>query len=167
MRIAAVSDIHGNLGALEAVLTDVKDQRVDLIVNLGDTCSDPLQPQETLELLRGLAIPTIAGNHERQLLTLPIVAMGPSDRHAARSLTEEQFGWLRDLPATLRPVEGVLMVHGTVRSDLEYLLNTVTHKGCARRLSRRSRSEHWVPRPHSSCVATPISRDKCGSPTGR
>lgn len=129
MRIAAVSDIHGNLGALEAVLTDVADQRVDLIVNLGDICSGPLQPQETLELLRGLPVPTIAGNHERQLLTLPMEALRPSDEYAARSLTEEQFGWLRDLPATLRPVEDVLMVHGTVRSDIEYFLETVTHEG--------------------------------------
>ena len=76
MRIAAISDIHGNLGALEAVLTGVADLGVDLIVNLGDICSGPLQPRETLELLRGLAVPTIAGNHERQLLTLPMEAMG-------------------------------------------------------------------------------------------
>jgi putative phosphoesterase len=129
MRIAAISDIHGNLGALEAVLTDIADQGVDLIVNLGDICSGPLQPRATLELLRDLAFPTIAGNHERQLLTLPVEAMGPSDRYAAQSLTEEHFSWLRELPAALRPIEGVLMVHGTVRSDLEYFLETVTHEG--------------------------------------
>ena len=117
MRIAAVPDIHGNLGALEAVLTDVADQGVDLIVNLGDICSGSLQPQETLELLRSLAVPTIAGNHKRQLLTLPMEAMGPSDGYAARSLTKEQFGWLRDLPVTLRPIEGVLIGprHGAQR----------------------------------------------------
>lgn len=126
MRIAALSAIHGNLGALEAVFRDVADQGVDLIVNLGDICSGPLQPQETLELLRGLSLPTIAGNHGRQLLTLPMEAMGPSNEYAAQLLTEEQFDRLRDLPATLRPVEGVLMVHGTVRSDLEYFLETVT-----------------------------------------
>ncbi|SEN03187.1 Calcineurin-like phosphoesterase superfamily domain-containing protein [Sphingomonas gellani] len=55
MKIAAISDIHGNLGALKAVLADAAEQRADLIVNLGDICSGGLQPAETAELLRGLA----------------------------------------------------------------------------------------------------------------
>jgi predicted phosphodiesterase len=45
MRIAVLSDIHGNLPALDAVIADVQRQRADLIVNLGDIVSGPLQPR--------------------------------------------------------------------------------------------------------------------------
>jgi len=49
MRIALVSDIHGNLPALEAVVSHIKRQGVDLIVNLGDSLSGPLLPLETAQ----------------------------------------------------------------------------------------------------------------------
>jgi diadenosine tetraphosphatase ApaH/serine/threonine PP2A family protein phosphatase len=114
---------------VKAVLADAAEQRADLIVNLGDICSGGLQPLETAELLQGLALPTITGNHERQVLTMAPDAMGLSDRHAAQNLKAADRAWFRSLPATLRPVEGVLMVHGTQRSDLEYFLETVTEDG--------------------------------------
>ncbi|XXY33244.1 metallophosphoesterase [Sorangium sp. So ce233] len=47
VRIAAVSDIHGNLAALEAVLADIARRGADVTVNLGDILSGPLQPHET------------------------------------------------------------------------------------------------------------------------
>ncbi|MDZ4355615.1 MAG: metallophosphoesterase family protein, partial [Variovorax sp.] len=68
MRIVALSDIHGNLPALNAVLADVARRGADLIVNCGDILSGPLWPAETAERLMALDLPTIAGNHERQLL---------------------------------------------------------------------------------------------------
>jgi predicted phosphodiesterase len=129
IKIAAISDIHGNLGALKAVLADAAEQRANLVVNLGDICSGGLQPAETAELLQCLALPTITGNHERQVLTMAPDAMGLSDQHAAQNLTDADLAWFHSLPATLRPVEGVLMVHGTPRRDLEYFLETVTADG--------------------------------------
>lgn len=51
MRIALVSDIHGNLPALRAVLDDIAWRGVDLIVNLGDSVSGPLLPRETAAML--------------------------------------------------------------------------------------------------------------------
>ena len=68
MRIAAISDIHGNLLALEAVLADVATQSVDVVVNLGDLLSGGVQPRETADRLMELDLPTVRGNHERQLL---------------------------------------------------------------------------------------------------
>ncbi len=47
MKIAVLSDIHGNLPALRAVLADVAREGVDTIVNLGDIMSGPLQPATT------------------------------------------------------------------------------------------------------------------------
>jgi predicted phosphodiesterase len=60
MKIAVISDIHGNLAALEAVLADIGRRSPDLIVNLGDTVLGPLQPFETAERLMELGLPTSA-----------------------------------------------------------------------------------------------------------
>ena len=86
MRIALVSDIHGNLPALEAVIAEIADAGADLVVNLGDIVSGPLWPQETARRLMALGWPTIAGNHERQVLTQPAARMGASDAFAAAAL---------------------------------------------------------------------------------
>ena len=82
MKIAALSDIHGNLPALEAVLDDIERQGADVIVNLGDILSGPLYPSQTADRLMQLGLPTIRGNHDRQLLGADGTRMGPSDRYA-------------------------------------------------------------------------------------
>jgi predicted phosphodiesterase len=45
-RIAVISDIHGNIVALEAVVADVKRKKVDQVINLSDHISGPLWPKE-------------------------------------------------------------------------------------------------------------------------
>ena len=79
MRIAIISDVHGNLPALEAVVADIRGRGVDLIVNLGDTVSGPLLPRETAHYLMAEDWLTLAGNHERQVLEEPTGGRGPSD----------------------------------------------------------------------------------------
>ena len=113
MRIAAISDIHGNLAALDAVLADIGRRGVDRIVNLGDILSGPLDPAATADRLIALDLPTIRGNHERQLLTLDRAAMGASDAHAAPLLTDAHRAWLTSLPATMRLAPDILLCHGT------------------------------------------------------
>jgi len=126
-RWAIVSDIHGNLPALEAVVADARD--ADAFLNLGDIVSGPLWPRETAEWLMTRGWPTIAGNHERQLLSFAPHRMSASDRFAAAALTDAQWHWLRSLPDTLRPAPGLLCVHGAPGNDLQYLLETVTPAG--------------------------------------
>jgi len=125
MRLAVVSDIHGNLPALQAVLAEIGREQVDRVVNLGDIVSGPLWPQETATLLRTLAWPTIRGNHERQVLTLPADQMGPADAFARARLTGDHLQWLAGLPATLDLGDGIWCCHGTPASDLQYFLETV------------------------------------------
>lgn len=130
MRIAAISDVHGNLGALDAVLADIARRGVDATVNLGDLLSGPLQPRETADRLIALDVPTIRGNHERQLLTLTTDMMGASDRYAAEAIRHDQRDWLLSLPPTLQMWDDVLLVHGTPDDDLQPFLETVDERGC-------------------------------------
>ena len=131
-RIAIVSDIHGNLPALEAVWTEIERASAPLVVNLGDIASGPLWPRETVQWLMARAATeparwrTIAGNHERQCLATDVARMGASDAHAARALGAAERAWLAALPATQWILDDVLLCHGTPASDLIYLMETVT-----------------------------------------
>lgn len=122
--IAVLSDIHGNLPALEAVIADAQAAGATRFVNLGDSLSGPLWPSETAALLMRLDWPTIAGNHERQLLTDAPERMNASDRFARAALDDAQLAWLAAQPGTLT-IDGIRLVHGTARSDVEQLLETV------------------------------------------
>lgn len=68
MRIAFISDIHGNFTALEAVLDDIKKQGVDQIICLGDTVSLGPQPREVLQALHEIKSINIKGNHDGAIL---------------------------------------------------------------------------------------------------
>lgn len=130
MKIAIISDIHGNLLALQAVLADIVSQGVDQTVNLGDILSGPLQPAETADLLMAQNFPTIRGNHERQLLALlarPAAQIDPatSDGYAATQLSPAQVAWLESLPVSMALNSDIRLCHGTPHSDRQYWLETV------------------------------------------
>lgn len=128
MRWAVVSDIHGNLPALEAVLHDARG-RADAWLNLGDIVAGPLWPRETAALLMSFDWPTIAGNHERQMLQHPRARMGASDAFAADALQPAQKRWLASLPARLQPAPGLAAVHAAPGNDVLCLLETVDPGG--------------------------------------
>jgi predicted phosphodiesterase len=71
MLFAAISDIHGNSAALDAVLADIARRGVERVVNLGDALSGPLDPAGTADRLLALDLPTVAGNHDRTLIDRP------------------------------------------------------------------------------------------------
>jgi predicted phosphodiesterase len=122
MRLAIISDIHGNLLALEAVLADLRTRGVDATVNLGDCVTSPLWPRETLDLLDALSLPTVRGNHDRWIAERARDEMPPSMAFSHDALTVEQRRRLGALPSTLQLDANVLAVHGTPASDVEYLL---------------------------------------------
>ena len=69
MKIAVLSDIHGNCLALETVLADIKQTGVDKLVCLGDVVQGGPQPAETLAIMRELVCPIVMGNTDDWMLT--------------------------------------------------------------------------------------------------
>jgi putative phosphoesterase len=124
MRIAVVSDIHGNLPALSAVVADFTRRGVDQVVNLGDSLSGPLLPKETAQYLMAQQDWVhLAGNHERQVLHLHANS-GASDAYAHSQLSSVELEWMASLPF-VRPLNhDVLLCHGTPTSDITYLLQS-------------------------------------------
>lgn len=95
-RIAIISDIHGNLPALRAVLQDIEQQRIDRIYCLGDIIGKGPSPAEALELCRRHCDKVILGNWEDFLLYSDI-DRNPIAYYRDR-LSEEQRDYLYSLP---------------------------------------------------------------------
>jgi predicted phosphodiesterase len=136
MRIAIVSDIHGNLAALEAVAADIKRQGVDAVVNLGDSLSGPLRPLETAQFLMAQDWTQLAGNHERQILELH-ASSSPADVYAHAQLTPREFAWIASLPPAMAFNEQVFLCHGTPSSDVVSLLETADRAASREDIARR------------------------------
>ena len=125
MRLAVLADIHGNILALEAVLSDLAMRKPDLVVDLGDCASGPLWPRETMDRLSELKLPTVRGNHDRQVATLSPDEMGLSDRFAFDQLVEKYRARLKALPFRLNVAPGVLAFHAAPAADDVYLVEEV------------------------------------------
>ena len=148
MRLAVISDVHGNLPALEAVLAHIEARRPDQVVVAGDLVNRGPQSNEVVARLQPLGYPTVQGNHERYVLEAADAtdpqAGGDTyepSRWTLRQLTPDQVAYLRALPFSVR-VEDVLIVHGSPRGDqdgifprtsegeLSQKLNGYTHLVC-------------------------------------
>lgn len=121
VRIAAVSDVHGNLTSLEAVVADIGRRGADLVVHGGDLVLMGPRPAEVVNRIRELGWPGVVGNtdellwrpeeHARQLERAPSLSTLLSllfDAYApdtCERLGEERIAWLRALPANYRAGE--------------------------------------------------------------
>ncbi len=143
-RIALLSDIHGNLPALEAVADDLRHRNIGLTVSLGDNLSSPLWPLETARFLMAAGWPALAGNHERQVLTLPPERQNLSDRFTRTQLGAAELAWLAGLPSGLMLEAQVLLCHGSPHRDIDYLLESIAdgHTRLASEQEIRQRLQH-------------------------
>ena len=126
MRLAIVSDIHGNFAALEAVIEDISHRGVDQVVHGGDLALMGPRPAEVIDRIRELGWVGVVGNTD-ELLWCPQEHSRQCDRapqlqtllrwlfdayapYTLEQIGEERLAWLRDLPTELR-IEGVAIVH--------------------------------------------------------
>ena len=70
-RVAFISDIHGNITALREVLKDIKEQKVDEIICLGDIVGYGAEPEACLDLVEEICSVCLKGNHDDALITSP------------------------------------------------------------------------------------------------
>lgn len=131
MRVAAISDIHGNLPALEAVLTEVRLERLDVMVFCGDVASGPM-PAETIDVLMTLRDARfVRGNADRGLIEefdgkargeMP----GPFVDWCAKQISRRHRDFLASFEDKIEidGVDGlgrVLFCHATPRNDMDVM----------------------------------------------
>ena len=133
LRIAAISDIHGNRFALDAALADIEKRAVDKIVCLGDTVQGGPQPAETVERLRDLGCPIILGNADAWLLKEEADSAEPTSKEQREvrtwtlsRLSSSDLDFLRSYRPTveinLGPRRHLLCFHGSPISYDDVLL---------------------------------------------
>ena len=131
MRYAVLSDVHGNLEALEVVLAHASGLRPDVYLCLGDTVGYGPDPDACARRVQSLGGPAVAGNHDRAAAgTLDISAFTPLARSAIAwtggAIAEETRRWLAGLPERVVG-PAFLAVHGSPRDPIEeYILDLPT-----------------------------------------
>lgn len=125
MRFAILSDIHGNVWALQAVLDDANQRGITQFINLGDILYGPLQPRQTFDLLQSLDVVTIQGNEDR-IIYEDNQSPSPTLTYTINELGAEAIEWLRTLPTTQTIADEIFLCHGTPDNDCVYLLEDVT-----------------------------------------
>ena len=127
MRALVVSDVHGNLQALQAVLSAAGP--FDDLWNLGDIVGYGANPNEVIDTIRPLARINVRGNHDRVCCGLTSSAgFNPVAAEAAnwtlRHLTPENLEWLRNVPqGPILASERALVAHGSPLNEDHYIIS--------------------------------------------
>ena len=129
MRVAILSDIHGNLVSLDACLSDLQQQGgADVIVAAGDLCVDGPKPKKVLARLAEVGAQCIRGNTDRYIAERDEVGLPPAERAQLQwtrdDLGEKLIAWLGALPFSLRfggSENELLIVHANPANDDEHL----------------------------------------------
>jgi predicted phosphodiesterase len=116
MKIAVVSDIHGNLEAFQQVLADIEQAGIDRIISLGDNIGYGPDSEKVMALIRRRKIPSIMGNHEMALvdpshLKWFNVLARESLQKTSRKLSDTSQRDIAEFPASLI-ANGCRFVHG-------------------------------------------------------
>lgn len=140
MRMAVISDIHGNRVALETVLHEIGREHIDLIACLGDVAEVGPQPIEVIERLQDLGCPVVMGNTDDHLLrgkartervTGPKRELGDIDRWALEALQPAHIDYLgtfrESLAVRLDERTEALCYHGSPQSFSDRIVPTTAH----------------------------------------
>ncbi len=130
--LAVISDVHGNIWALEAVLDDIHRRGIGSTVNLGDSVYGPLEPAATADRLIDAAIPGIRGNQDRIIVEYLPADPHPTLVHTRSSLSRGHFDWLRAQAPNIHRGP-IFACHGTPSADDRYLIERIDRNGAGLR----------------------------------
>jgi predicted phosphodiesterase len=129
VRTALIADIHGNLVALDAVLSDIERRRVDRVVCLGDVAATGPQPCEAIDRIAEIGCDVVMGNTDEWLIEPRDESIEDDDTRRIVEIDlwghEQLGGHHLDRLREYRPLlelEGLLCYHGSPRSNTEVLL---------------------------------------------
>jgi putative phosphoesterase len=131
-KIAIISDIHGNLPALEAVLDDIKSKKISSVYCLGDLVGYYCFFNEVVQKIEELEIPTVLGNHDDALVYHSgIIERSKTCTHILKwqlqNAHESTIKFLRDLPTHLEIVHAnrsFKLIHAGLKDNVdEYLFD--------------------------------------------
>lgn len=116
MKLAIISDVHGNLEAFTEVLQDIRDRRVKAIMSLGDMIGYGPNPEEVVSEIRGKKIPSVLGNHELAVQKRSHLNwFNPPARESLNKtielLSNESIEFIKELPKSLT-IRHCRFVHG-------------------------------------------------------
>jgi diadenosine tetraphosphatase ApaH/serine/threonine PP2A family protein phosphatase len=120
--IALISDIHGNIDALNAVMADIKSQNVEEIYCLGDVVGYGGAPGECVRTVMENSTGTVMGNHDEMAVLGVIIAperVAAPLRAAREELSPKEKQWLTELPLRL-DVQGVTLVHSSLETPRKW-----------------------------------------------
>lgn len=130
MKIAVISDIHGNIFALDEVLKDIKKQNIDCIICLGDLVGYGCNPNEVIEKIREEKILCIKGNYDASVVDRDYTFIRENEVNsfslpwAIKTVTEDNIKFLNELPSNIIlqfENKKIQFVHGSPRKINEYL----------------------------------------------
>jgi predicted phosphodiesterase len=132
VRIGLISDVHGNLFALEAVLAELAREKLDDLICLGDVAALGPEPGGVLARLRARQCQVVMGNTDAWLLTPPTTVADEIDRvlipWCIAQLSDSDLEHIRSFPSMIeRPLDAerpLLCFHGSPRSYDDVIIST-------------------------------------------
>ena len=142
LRIAVLSDVHGNLPAFRAVLADVDSEGVDAVWSLGDLVGYGASPNECVELAAERCDLCLAGNHDLGVLErIDIADFSPHAAEAARWTRDQASAATLDFLGALdakRDGEAIGLWHASPRDAVwEYVLSVPQAEECIEEMEPR------------------------------
>lgn len=156
MKIAFISDIHGNAIALDAVLEDIEQQRVDKIYVLGDICYRGPEPKRSLDLVRSLHTEVIKGNadewvvrgvREGEVPEKALELMNIERQWIVEQLEPTDIDYLASLPAQINTtIEDIKIsaFHATPTSLFDIVLPNADDQQIENRLMNANEAQVYV-----------------------
>jgi predicted phosphodiesterase len=152
MKLAVLSDIHGNLEALQAVLEAVHHENPDAVISLGDNIGYGPDSQAVVELIREQRMSSVMGNHEMALKRKGARSwFNPMAQKAldiaSSQLSDAATAWVKGLPHWMK-VAGLRFVHGVPPASMFVYLFQVPERKLIHKFNRLPESICFVGHTH-------------------